>query len=82
MRRPAPQDNWASAPSEEAYPCSPRGTGAGRCSALKGDKAETGKMQEGWCVARLRSDDPPALRYALNYFLQGGEHARSPVSDR
>jgi hypothetical protein len=39
-------DNWSSHPSEEAYPCSPRGTGARRCAGLS--KAETEKMTKGW----------------------------------
>lgn len=33
-------------PSEEAYPCSPRGTGKGRCANLTAD--ETLKMTAGW----------------------------------
>jgi hypothetical protein len=39
-------DHWSSRPSEENWPCSLRGTGAGRCAAL--DANETAKMHDGW----------------------------------
>eukprot|EP00039_Didymoeca_costata_P002169 m.57998 g.57998 ORF g.57998 m.57998 type:complete len:517 (-) comp11147_c0_seq1:29-1579(-) len=39
-------DHWTDRPSEENYPCSTRGTGAGKCAGLS--KNETIKMQAAW----------------------------------
>lgn len=39
-------DSWNGKPSEEAFPCSPRGTGAGKCSGLS--KNEIGEMNAAW----------------------------------
>ena len=39
-------DNWHGAPSEEAWSCSPRGTGAGKCAGLSKD--EIGAMDAAW----------------------------------
>jgi len=39
-------DSWGSAPSEEAWPCSPRGTGAGKCAGLS--DADIRDMRTGW----------------------------------
>lgn len=39
-------DHWSSKPSEESYPCTQRGTGAGRCAGLSA--AETNKMHAAW----------------------------------
>lgn len=39
-------DHWTGSPSEEAFPCSPRGTGAGRCAGLS--DAEIVKMKQAW----------------------------------
>ena len=39
-------DHWIGSPSEEAYPCSPRGTGAGRCADLP--TAKIPEMEAAW----------------------------------
>lgn len=42
-------DNWsARGPSEEAWPCSPRGSGAGRCSGLSASDIE--QIRNGWAA--------------------------------
>ena len=41
-------DDWNNRPSEEAYPCSPRGTGAKRCGGLS--SAENQLMNEHWVI--------------------------------
>ena len=39
-------DHWQGSPSEEAFPCSPRGTGTGRCAGLP--PTEIDKMNRAW----------------------------------
>jgi hypothetical protein len=41
-------DSWGNRPSEEAYPCSPRGTGAKRCTGLSG--ADNQLMTKHWAI--------------------------------
>lgn len=39
-------DRWTDRPSEEAWPCSPRGTGAGQCAGL--NATQVADMYAGW----------------------------------
>ena len=41
-------DSWGNRPSEEAYPCSPRGTGAKRCAGLS--SAQNQLMSKHWAI--------------------------------
>ena len=63
-------DHWIGSPSEEAYPCSPRGTGAGRCADLP--TSEIPEMEATWLrnmetveAAIVRDDFPIEVAAAI-----------------
>eukprot|EP01043_Picozoa_sp_COSAG02_P070732 COSAG02_NODE_12644_length_1515_cov_1.098164_2_plen_231_part_00 len=79
-------DHWTGSPSEEAFPCSPRGTGAGRCVDLPA--AEIAKMKAAW-LRNVETVEAVIVRdngFAWQSFncidgtsLQvGGGHCRAP----